>query len=94
MTLEDIKEGDKICIKTFTDSRVVQFIEFLSYDQFLCKYNEEFVICNVSEICLDDDKIILIQEYHKCREHIKMLYEDLRLVENIKSDLKNKIFSK
>ena len=94
MTLEDIKEGDKICINTFTDSRVVQFIEFLSYNQFLCKYNEEFVIFNVSEICLDDDKIIMIKEYNKCKDTLKELRSEIDIIENIRTELKNKIFSK
>lgn len=94
MTLEDIKEGDEVCVSTFRDPRVVKFIEFLSYDQFLCKFNEEFVIFNVSEICLDDDKIIMIKEYQKSKDILKELRSQIETIECIRADLKNKIFSK
>lgn len=94
MTLEDIKEGDEICIINFINAEVVEFVEFLSYNQFLCKFNEGFVIFNVSEICLDDDKIIMIKEYNKCKDALKELRSQIDTIENIRADLKNKIFSK
>lgn len=94
MILEAIKEGDEVCLATFMDPKVVKFIEFLSYNQFLCKYNEEFVIFNVSEICLDDDKIIMIKEYNKCKDTLKELRSEIDIIENIRTELKNKIFSK
>lgn len=87
MTLEDIKDGDEVCMVTFMNPKVVKFIEFLSYNQFLCKYNEEFVIFNVSEICLDDEKILYIKEYIENKDIIKDYYKMAKIFEDRNSEL-------